>query len=85
VYSDAVVHAQVAMYFDPSTRRQVLEQLRPDYAWLPANLPLTSALQRDGWTTLFAGSRSVILSSHAGATPLPIPRLQGGRRCFPGP
>jgi hypothetical protein len=51
---------------------------------LPPNLPLTSALKTDGWTTIFAGRQSVVLSARA-APPLSIPRLSGGRRCFPGP
>ena len=84
VYSDRVVDEQVAAYFDPSTRGGVLEDLAPDYAWLPSHLPLTAALQADGWTTLFAGPRSVVLSAHP-AHALSPPRLAGGRRCFPGP
>jgi hypothetical protein len=84
VYSDAVVREQVAMYFDPSTRQAVLRQLQPDYAWLPANLPLTAALEQDGWTTIFAGPRSVLLSAHPHA-PLSVPQLAAARRCFPGP
>lgn len=84
VYSDATVHDQVAMYFDPSHRKDVLQKLRPDYAWLPANLPLTSALKADGWTPIFSGPRSVVLSARS-EPPLSIPRIAGGRRCFPGP
>jgi len=85
VYSDATVNAQVSIYFDPSHRQDVLQRLQPDYAWLPANLPLTSALKGDGWTTIFAGPRSVVLSARS-APPLSVPRLAaGGRRCFPGP
>jgi hypothetical protein len=84
VYSDATVHDQVAMYFDPSHRRDVLQKLRPDYAWLPATLPLTAALKSDGWTPLYNGPRSVVLSAR-NEPPLSIPRVAGGRRCFPGP
>jgi hypothetical protein len=84
VYSDATVHAQVEVYFDPSRRKPVLQKLQPDYAWLPTHLPLIAALKRDGWTTMFAGPRSVVLAAR-GAPPLAIPRVPGGRRCFPGP
>ena len=84
VYSDRTVDEQVAMYFDPSTRRAVLQRLQTGYAWLPAKLPLAVALQSDGWSTLFSGPRSVVLSASA-APPLVLPRAPGGRRCFPGP
>lgn len=84
VYSDRTVDEQVTMYFDPSDRRAVLQRLQTRYAWLPANLPLTAALKADGWSTLFAGPRSVVLSASA-APPFAIPQRPGGRRCFPGP
>ena len=84
VYSDATVDRQVTMYFDPARRGRLLQELQPDYAWLPPRLPLTLALQADGWSTLFAGPRSVVLSAHRGA-PLAVPPLAAGPRCFPGP
>lgn len=84
VYSDATVDTQVALYFDPSTRRAALQRWQPEYAWLPTSLPLTAALKADGWTTLFAGQQSTVLSARP-AKPLDVPRLADGRRCFPGP
>ena len=84
VYSDATVDTQVALYFDPSTRRAALQRWQPEYAWLPTRLPLTAALKADGWSTLFAGQQSTVLSARP-AKPFDVPRLAGGRRCFPGP
>lgn len=84
VYSDATVDAQVAIYFDPSMHRAVLQHLQPEYAWLPTGLPLTAALKSDGWSTLFAGPQSTVLSARP-ARPLDVPRLPDRRRCFPGP
>jgi hypothetical protein len=84
VYSDATVQDQVDAYFDPRGRAELLKRLRPDYAWLPTRLPLTSALKADGWTPIFSGPRSTLLSARP-AAPLAMPQRLPTRRCFPGP
>jgi hypothetical protein len=84
VYSDEAVRKQFDFYFHPENRQAILDELKPDYIWLPANLDVVSALKSDGWTPLFAGRTSVLLGRPP-HDPLAIPRVETGRRCFPGP
>jgi hypothetical protein len=85
VYSDEVVRKQFDFYFEPKNRQTILDGLKPDYIWLPANLEVVSALKSDGWTPLFSGDRSVLLA-RLPHDPLAIPRFgSAARRCFPGP
>jgi hypothetical protein len=83
VYSDAVLNRHLMFYFVPSTRQRFVDEVRPDYIWLPADLPVVSSLQADGWKPLVSGSRSVLLSRD-GAPGL-LSGLDGASRCFPGP
>jgi hypothetical protein len=85
VYSEDVINQQFRFYFFPEERHAILADLRPEYIWLPANLDVTNALVADGWTRMFSGPRSVLLSRHPTPNPaIPLPAVQG-RRCFPGP
>jgi hypothetical protein len=84
VYSDATVSQQFRFYFNPDERHRILEQIRPDYIWLPAHLEVTSALVADGWTPIFSGPLSVLLGREP-AGGAPIPTAPAARRCFPGP
>jgi len=85
VYSDAFGASHVALYWVPDRQREFLAKLNPDYAWVPANIPLAAALQRDGWSPIFSGPKSIVLSrvlmSPGDAGELASSTL----RCFPGP
>jgi hypothetical protein len=61
----------------------MLDELEPDYAWLPVGIPLSAALDRAGWHRLYTGPISVIFSREP-------PRIRPdpgtlGAACFPGP
>jgi hypothetical protein len=84
VYSDDTVNKQFRFYFHPNERQAILDEIKPDYIWLPAHLEVRSALESDGWTPLFSGDRSVLLGRHPGDGE-PIAQVPTGRRCFPGP
>ncbi|MEO7274307.1 MAG: hypothetical protein ABI211_20110, partial [Vicinamibacterales bacterium] len=84
VYSDAFVARHMTLYFQPDQELALLTALNADVAWLPADLPLTAALDRSGWQRQFAGPRSVVLSRlpMTFAATSPVENVPG---CFPGP
>jgi hypothetical protein len=87
VYSDAFVARHLKLYYEPETAMAMLEELRPDYAWLPANLSLSAVLNRAGWHRLYTGPVSIVFSPPGVAPDLKVGPLVGvaGRACFPGP
>jgi hypothetical protein len=83
VYSDAFVAAHLQLYFEPESQQELLRRLAPDYAWLPVEVPLAAALERQGWHRAYSGPVSVVLARHLGiATPVAPPTSPP---CFPGP
>jgi hypothetical protein len=84
VYSDANVRRHLMFYYVPSTRQQFLDEVRPDYIWLPSNLPVVAALRSDGWKPLIAGTSSVLLARSGDERRAFSPMVTAGR-CFPGP
>jgi hypothetical protein len=86
VYSDEAINRHLRFYTSPEDRQAVLDQLRPDYIWVPSRLEVTSRLVADGWQPLFAGPISTVLA-RAGAAPPATKRASrpGAPRCFPGP
>jgi hypothetical protein len=84
VYSDAFVARHMALYFQPDGTLDLLNALNADLAWLPADLPLTAALDRAGWQRHFTGPGSVILSRVPMAFPVTRP-IGNPPGCFPGP
>jgi hypothetical protein len=83
VYSDAFVAQHVSLYFEPEAAQRLLENLRPDYAWLPVGLPLVDTLGGLGWQRLYTGARSTILARDHSA--VLAPAVLAGPACFPGP
>ena len=83
VYSNAYINQHTALYFDPASERRFLDQLKPDHAWLARDLPLVAELERRGWTRVFTGSRSVVLSQRAARAVTPSQIRTPA--CFPGP
>ena len=70
-----------ALYWNAPSALGAVRALAPDYAWLPANLPLVPTLVRDGWTPIFTAERSVVLArtpnTFVAVEPRPLPP------CFP--
>ena len=88
VYSDAMVSGHLEIYAGTEHGLAFAEKLDADYAWLPADLPVSRTLEERGWTRLFEGEQSIILASgFAESNTLVSP--EGSRaastRCFPGP
>ena len=83
VYSEAFIAQHLQVYHQPDETVDLLNRLKPDYAWLPSNLPLTAALEKAGWHVLHSGPVSAVLSRASVQT-----RPQGSlssAACFPGP
>jgi hypothetical protein len=83
VYSGDMLRRHLLFYFVPSTRAEFLEDVKPDYIWLPSRLPVVKALQADGWVPLFTGPQSVFLGKRDEGEPFSM--TYSTKRCFPGP
>jgi hypothetical protein len=83
VYSDGVVERQFRFYTEPGDRRTIVNELHPDYIWMPSSLDVTKDLAADGWKPIYSGPRSVILSQ--GTFVVPPHQSDTSPRCFPGP
>lgn len=83
VYSDEYLARHTELYFEPDSQREFLHGLNADHAWLSKDLPLAAFLEHRGWTRLYTGPESVVLSRRVSGFDPPAP--QEGRGCFPGP
>ena len=83
IFSQQVVDRHLQFYYRPSTREAFLSDFRPDYIWLPHDLPVVPRLLADGWVPLYSGPRSVFLTRHGEGTA--VDRTPAVGRCFPGP
>jgi hypothetical protein len=85
VYSDAVRERHLAFFFDAPRGRQYATELNADYVWVPRWLPSVRSLREEGWTMIFAGSKSVIFTRRRVAINPPPLDTQANASCFPGP
>jgi len=85
VYSDDVIRRHLRFYYVPDERRAVLDALRPDYIWLPSELPVTPKLVADGWMPLASGDRSMLLARGDAKVGMESFGVPPPPRCFPGP
>ena len=89
VYSDVFVARHTRLYYEPETSMAMLDELRPDFACLPANLPLSASLNRAGWHRIYTGPISIVFAREGAATlaadQKAAPPIAYGRECFPGP
>jgi len=83
IFTQRVIDRHLQFYYRPSTREAFLSDFRPDYIWLPRDLPVVPGLLADGWVPLYSGPRSVFLTRHSEGAAADGTRAVG--RCFPGP
>jgi hypothetical protein len=83
-YSSETIQRQMHFYDTPGDRQAILDELQPDYIWLPSTLDVTARLIDDGWKPLFVGERSVVLGRSGVGEGGPI-HMTTRSRCFPGP
>ena len=84
VYSEGLGDNHVRLYWAPEQAVDFLRHIDADFAWLPRELPLSGFLSAAGWSRIFEGSRSIVLS-RIPRDPLPNVAVVSGGRCFPGP
>jgi hypothetical protein len=84
VYSPQLVDAHMRFYFGEAGASRYADELRPDYVWIPAALPVVRELERSGWRAACEGPTSVLLTrrdltapcvSEPPLTPRLFPRL----------
>jgi hypothetical protein len=86
VYSEEMLDKHFALYQDKPGSLDFVDQLQPDYIWLPARFAVVKTLRAHGWNPVFAGPTSVILTRKAGAVSVPPAQTAPVQpRCFPGP
>jgi hypothetical protein len=85
VYRSGVIQRHLAVYASDPSGLAYLEELKPDFVWLPKGLPIVRAMEsHHGWTTIYEGAHSALLTRGACPTRNGAP-ADGRRRVFPGP
>lgn len=82
VYSDATLDAHNRFYLNEPGARAYLEQLNPDYVWLPRQLPVSRELAGWGWRPAFESAESVVWVGPDAQPPGP-PTARSVSGCFP--
>jgi hypothetical protein len=82
VYSESTLLAHQDLYSGGATARAYLDELSPDYVWLPAVLPVSRLMARWGWLAIFESERSTIWARRSGNYRPADAVLPA---CFPGP
>jgi hypothetical protein len=85
VYSEKVRQAHSLIYADKPGALEALAQMSPNHVWLPVESPTLARLQKAGWTTVFKGPRSVVLSRTRAGDPTLARTSSATGRAFPGP
>jgi hypothetical protein len=86
VYSEAVRQAHATIYADKTGAVEALKRLDPDHVWLPVESPMIGRLQTAGWTTVFKGPLSVVLTkTRVEGAPTMSRDTSATGRAFPGP
>ena len=83
VYSQSTIDAHIEFYRNGPTARSYLQELDPDYIWLPRELPVSSQLPSWGWQPLFETPDSIVWLPPGRDVPdsTDAPPLSA---CFPG-
>jgi hypothetical protein len=87
VYSDRIIVDHVKIYLGQTGAESAVNELNPDYVWLPSRFHIVRSLESKGWNVLFRGPVSTLLAAK------PVNRVESPAidslpetlRCFPGP
>jgi hypothetical protein len=85
VYSDAVRREHAVIYAGKEGALKTLARLDPDHAWLPVESPMIGRMKAAGWSTVFQGPRSVVLSRRPVGDATTASIDVSTPRSFPGP
>lgn len=87
VYTERTIQAHRRFYAGDDTAMPYLQQLNPDFVWLPTHLPVAKQIEGAGWIQVFNSGVSSIWA-RSPMTPRVENTLDQGldaSRCFPGP
>jgi hypothetical protein len=86
VYSDDLIARHMAFYLGDRTSLDLPARIDADYIWLPKWIPVVAPLREGGWTPIFEGPESIILSrSGSNVRPVTVVTVNRETRVFPGP
>ena len=84
VYSARVLERHLALYAGAGVARAYLDELSPDYVWLPRALPVATSLDGWGYRRIFESQHSVVWTTAADPRSYAASRMPAAA-CFPGP
>lgn len=84
VYSDRHINGHNEIYRGSDEGLAYLRGLNADYVWMPKALPIVARLEKDGWTAIYTGDRSVILARASLALERAPWKMPDDPTCFPG-
>jgi hypothetical protein len=85
VYSERTIQRHLALYDGLPEAPAYVDELQPDYVWLPRSAPIIAVLRSQGWQPIFDGGVSIKLARRA-ADVLSVPRrAEIVPAYFPGP
>ena len=82
VYSQPTIDAHMRFYENGPTAKSYLEELDPDYVWLPQEMPVNSQLESWGWQRAFETSQSLVWIRSGLEVPV-SPDASPSAVCFP--
>ena len=86
VYSDALIASHMAFYLGEGAAADLPSRIAADYVWVPSWLPVVAKLRASGWSPVFEGPQSVILSRFGSPTAaVTLATADAEPRAFPGP
>jgi hypothetical protein len=86
VYSDGLIASHMAFYLGDRTSLDLPARIGADYIWVPNWIPVVAKLRAGGWTPIFEGPQSIILSrSRSHVPPVTVVTMNSEVRAFPGP
>jgi hypothetical protein len=86
VYSDRLIASHMAFYLGEPDALDLPARIAADYIWVPKWIPVVAKLRTRGWTPLFEGPQSIILSrSDSDVRRLTLVKADNETRDFPGP
>lgn len=86
VYSDDLIASHMAFYLGESAAADLPSRIAADYVWVPKWLPVVATLRGSGWSPVFEGPQSIILSrSGSASAAVTLATADAAPRAFPGP
>jgi hypothetical protein len=86
VYSDALIASHMAFYLGERAAADLPSRIAADYVWVPRWLPVVAKLRDSGWSPVFEGPQSIILSRfRSPSAAVTLATADAAPRAFPGP